>query len=257
MKRLKTYLLPYKAGSKSGKLLSKALRILRINREGSNWINSPRKRVINWGCTEENLPPNLRDPSIVWVNSPQAVSVAADKLLSFNAMKDMGVNVVPFTTDKEVAFEWGRESTVILRHKLKANSGEGIEIVEPEGYIADAPLYTKYIPKKYEYRIHVFQGNIIARQRKARKEEIEDDAINWRIRNLAGGFIFARNEGRPVPVDVDHQAYLAVQAMGLDFGAVDIGYDEKNDRAWVYEVNTACGLEGSTLDDYFYAIKNM
>jgi D-alanine-D-alanine ligase-like ATP-grasp enzyme len=36
----------------------------------------------------------------------------------------------------------------------------------------------------------------------------------------------------------------------LDFGAVDVIWNEKEDKYYVLEVNTACGLEGTTLDKY-------
>ena len=42
----------------------------------------------------------------------------------------------------------------------------------------------------------------------------------------------------------------AIDAIGLDFGAVDVGYDEKTNTCVVYEINTAPGIEGSTVDWY-------
>jgi D-alanine-D-alanine ligase-like ATP-grasp enzyme len=41
----------------------------------------------------------------------------------------------------------------------------------------------------------------------------------------------------------------------LDFGAVDVIWNEKQQRAYVLEVNTAPGLEGQTVDDYARGIK--
>ena len=50
-------------------------------------------------------------------------------------------------------------------------------------------------------------------------------------------------------------AKLAVKALGLDFGAVDLG--KRADGTWiVLEVNRACGLEGGTTEAYAGAIKN-
>jgi D-alanine-D-alanine ligase-like ATP-grasp enzyme len=43
----------------------------------------------------------------------------------------------------------------------------------------------------------------------------------------------------------------------LDFGAVDVIYNRAQDKAYVLEVNTAPGLEGSTLDNYVEAIQKV
>jgi glutathione synthase/RimK-type ligase-like ATP-grasp enzyme len=39
-------------------------------------------------------------------------------------------------------------------------------------------------------------------------------------------------------------------ASGLDFGAVDVIWNERQQRAYVLEINSAPGLEGTTIDDY-------
>jgi glutathione synthase/RimK-type ligase-like ATP-grasp enzyme len=146
--------------------------------------------------------------------------------------------------------------TVVFRHKLTGHSGEGIEIVSKDTHkmneIPKAPLYTKYTKKKDEYRIHVFGGEVVFQQRKARRKEVPDDQVNWQVRNLAGGFIFA-NDGVVAPDVVQTAAVQAVQALGLDFGAADIGF--KDGAAVVYEVNTACGLQGKNLESYVNKFK--
>ena len=46
----------------------------------------------------------------------------------------------------------------------------------------------------------------------------------------------------------------AVGCLGLDFGAADIGWNSHDGEPSVYEVNTAPGLEGTTLDKYYGAM---
>jgi glutathione synthase/RimK-type ligase-like ATP-grasp enzyme len=125
---------------------------------------------------------------------------------------------------------------------------KALSSLKPKDQLVDAPLYTRYIKKKEEYRIHVFQGDAFFVQRKARKKEVPDDQVNWKVRNLAGGFIFA-NQNVEVDDVARNEACNAVAALALDFGAVDIirGTDGKY---YVLEVNTACGLEGTTLEKY-------
>ena len=41
-----------------------------------------------------------------------------------------------------------------------------------------------------------------------------------------------------------------LKELGLDFGAVDVIWNEHESKAYVLEINTAPGLEGSTVEDY-------
>lgn len=117
----------------------------------------------------------------------------------------------------------------------------------------DAPLYVKYIKKQQEYRVHVFNGSVIDVQRKMRRTDTPTEEVNWKIRNHSNGFIFGR-EGVELPTSATDMCVAAVQAIGLDFGAVDVIYNERSDTYYVLEVNTACGLIGTTLDKYKTAI---
>lgn len=148
--------------------------------------------------------------------------------------------------------------TVVERHVLNGNSGDGIRLVEPndEEGLSRCPLYVKYVPKKQEYRIHVCGGQAVDIQRKARRKDVADEDINWKIRNHDNGFIFARNEDGEVPADVIVQAVSAVGTLGLAFGAVDVIFNEKSQQAYVLEVNTAPGLAGATLEGYVSRFKD-
>jgi glutathione synthase/RimK-type ligase-like ATP-grasp enzyme len=90
---------------------------------------------------------------------------------------------------------------------------------------------------------------LIAVQRKARRLSVPDSQVNWQVRNLAGGFVFTR-EGFTLPTACETAAHLVVKACGLDFGAVDVIWNETQQKAYVLEINTAPGLEGQTVDDY-------
>lgn len=164
-----------------------------------------------------------------------------------------------YSTDRMQAQHWLQQGhTVVERHILNGNSGAGIRLVEPgddEG-VRKCPLYVKYVPKKQEYRIHVCGGQAVDIQRKARRKDVEDDAINWKIRNHDNGFIFARNEDGVVPPDVIVQSVKAVNLLGLAFGAVDVIFNEKEQKAYVLEVNTAPGLSGATLEGYLGRFKD-
>lgn len=247
---------PYKTGSASAKALAEALGVKRIKAEGSKFKGAANKTVINWGCSK--LPAEILKCRVL--NSPESVAKASNKLSFFKAMAEAGVSIPRFTEALEdVKAILAEGKTVVARTILNGHSGAGIVLLEGDAEIVKAPLYVEYVPKKQEYRIHVFQGEVVDIQRKARKADVPDDQVNWKIRNLANGFIFARNEEALgiVPEDVLNQAKAAVVACGLDFGAVDIIYNDKQQKAYVLEINTAPGLAGGTLEGYVNRLKGV
>lgn len=248
------FLYSYKFGSASAKVLGEH-GIKRIKHKGSKFKGHPNKVVLNWGSSV--LPPEVLKCHII--NKPENVALAANKLKTFNSFSafaegaDKGRELYypEYTTEKAVASDWlAQGATIVERHKLTGNSGDGIVITEPGNELGDAKMYTKYVPKKEEYRVHTFDGQPILIQRKARVKDVPDDQVDWKVRNMAGGFIFAKNEDKVVPPMVAFQAALAVEALGLDFGAVDVIYNDKKQMAYVLEVNTAPGLGGTTVDKY-------
>lgn len=240
-------LYPYNQGSASAKALAEALGIKRLKRNGK-----PIKcdTVINWGCSQFERA--IHYDNIL--NSPTGVSWAVNKLRAFNCLQ--GHSSIPeFTESLEEAKKWLAEGlTIVERHKLIGHSGEGVRVVEPGQELQQAPLYVKYIPKKHEYRIHVFRDKAFFVQRKARKNDVPDDDVNWKVRNLKGGFIYA-NQDVDVADEAKQCAIIAIRELGLDFGAVDIIYNEFHNKYYVLEVNTACGLAGTTLDKYVEVFK--
>lgn len=250
-------LYPYIKGSAGAKALALALGIKRIRHAGKP-LKMRGQVLINWGSS--NIKRELI-PQYTILNKPEAVRKASNKLETFKALE--GVCSIPeWTESSEDAYRWLDEgSTVVVRQKLNGHSGEGIQIITPAVEdlpidFIDAPLYTKYVPKAEEYRIHVFQDDAFFIQRKARKKEVPDDKVNWQVRNHANGFVFAHNEGIDVGEGAKQLAVLAVKALGLDFGAVDLIYNKKQGKYYVLEVNTACGLQGETLNRYVEKLKN-
>lgn len=241
---------PYQDTSPSARALAAALGIKRLYKEGKDLHVAG--SIINWGNSA--LYRNFTYEQ-EFFNHPDAVAKAVNKLETFKALEGR-VGIPKWTEDEEEALVWIEEGfDVVCRSVLNGHSGEGITICKHEDgdIITEVPLYTQYIKKKEEYRVHVFRGKIIFKQRKARKKEVPDDQVNWQVRNLDGGFIFA-NKNVELPAVALQSAVAAVDCLGLDFGAVDIILG--NDGAYyVLEVNTACGLQGSTLQAYADAFK--
>jgi glutathione synthase/RimK-type ligase-like ATP-grasp enzyme len=232
----------YNNGSKSATLLAKILGAKKIKHEGSKFKPNANKKVINWGSG--NCPFN-------------AVNVkttdASNKLTAFLKMQAAGVSVPEFCVGKESVLnmlEKGR--TVFARKYLNSHSGKGIVSIKEPGDIVDAPLYVEYIPKKFEFRVHIMKGKVIHVQQK----KLKTGHAPHQVRNLDNGYVFAINDIE-VPPSVITEAGAAVQALGLDFGAVDIVYNEKHQKAYVLEVNTAPGLCDTTAKIYAEAFNEL
>ena len=232
----------YKQGSRSAKALATALGGKVLKREGSRYIRRAGDAVINWGDSGAG--------NLSCYNLAGNVALAANKLAAFRKFKEMGVSIPDFSSDKQ-GVRW--EGLTVVRHKLSGHSGEGIELRDA-GDLPSAPLYVQYIPKKAEYRVHVVGKQVVLIQRKARNPNCDNP--NWKVRNHDNGFIFVRNDVK-APPSVEEQALKAIAALGLDFGAVDIIWNDKQQKPYVLEVNTAPGLEGSTVDDYARGFRDL
>lgn len=236
---------PYRQGSRSATALANALGGRVLRREGSTYRYRDRDTIINWGASACPHP---------CLNVPAAVECAANKLDTFNRLSyDGGVSIPEFWTNRE---DIPNEAfPVVCRTILRGHSGAGIVIAATRNDLVAAPLYVRYVKKQQEYRVHVGinragEASIIKIQRKARRMDVPDANVNWQVRNLDGGFIYAILEERDVPQTVINNARMTIHDMGLDFGAVDVIYNERERSAYVLEVNTACGIEGSTGDAY-------
>lgn len=185
---------------------------------------------------------------------PFVLKSGTDKLTQLTKFKENNVATVDFTTDRVVAAEWLADGTpVFARTLLRSSEGKGIVVAETAEQLVAAPLYTKYFKKKAEYRVHVFNGQVLDVQQKRKRKEVNEDGRNPRIRNLANGYVFCR-DGIVEPDGLRDLAVRATTALGYSLGAVDIVYNEHHRQLAVLEVNANPGLQGTTLENYANAI---
>ncbi len=213
--------------------------------------------IINWGTSS----PLFMLHNARLLNNPDAVGVACSKLNTLRLLNQQKVPCLSFSTERNDALSWLVDgSSVVCRDVLNGKSGEGIRIIKrfewhragrPDPDFGRARLFTRYFPKKREVRVHVGGGEVLAVAEKLKRLGQAGD--NW-VRSHSRGWIFA--EARPELGEAPEVARSAVKALGLDFGAVDIGLDNDN-HAVVIEVNTAPGLEGRTLDSYLRYFNNV
>lgn len=248
---MKLKVLPYNSRSKSAKALVEKLSPLAIMKKQYTPLVGTKKVLLNWG----NSNPMFSLHGATVLNKPEAVQAASNKLTSFKLMQMAGVRIPEFTNDINVAKGWIEDGRITLcRTLLRANSGRGIVIAKESCDLVQAPLYVKYIRKEKEYRLHVFKGKVIDLVEKRRKSNFGSNPLyNKYIRSYEQGWVMTR-EGVTVSDDTKSEAVKAVEALGLDFGAVDVVINREG-KPVVLEVNTAPGLMGSTLQSYKTAIK--
>lgn len=176
-----------------------------------------------------------------------------NKVEQLRAFRERGVPHVPFTEIYDEARMWLFYNKIVCRTTVTGHSGRGIVIAERDDELVEAPLYTRYVPKCAEYRVHVLGGEVILVQKKLRKRGVKH---NPQIRTNANGYVFGTKFDI---LDEDkatlcHIAVSAVRAAALAGGAVDIIYSKKLNQFLVLEINTSPGLSPSTAKIYAEAI---
>lgn len=215
--------------------------------------------IINWGADSQTGGWYVKN---LLVLNGRHLNTNSNKKFFFDLYKnDRNLNLPKTYTRNEaiqaVANAVGINRPVLVeRHNLAGHSGDGIRLVSPNMQISnEAKLYVEYIPKKSEFRAHIFKGlNKIVWQEKRLRRDARDNGHNedrYKIRNWDNGWVFCR-ENLQIPAAVIQQAenFKNSEYNNLDFCAIDIIYNERNNKAYILEANTAPGIEGQTLDDY-------
>lgn len=247
-KQKRIILIGYKIGSRSLKNLQTQLKedqhdrhVLRVRKNSIRYKRRPSDKIIAWGPT---APCQHTNP-----DQEAAKALASNKLLSFIKFRVNNVSTPEWTTDVTVAQSWNKD--YLARTLLRSHSGKGIVMV-PAGEVGpNAKLYVQYKKKKHEYRVHVFQSRVIDVTQKKKRVGHED--TNHQIRNHQNGWVYCR-ENVQEPEGIQQLALAACNALGLESGAVDIIWNEKENKCYVLEVNTAPGICGITTKKYTDAI---
>jgi glutathione synthase/RimK-type ligase-like ATP-grasp enzyme len=275
--------IPYKYASKSCRVLRNTfdddmtMSILNRSRgRVNNFSVNPTDLYINWGTSTESFhgtwTPFLTIP--IWINSPDFVTVAADKLKFFQYVEtfwptDRALQPLEYTDNTEVIRGWLENGhDAVLRWHLRGKGGAGIQIVSdlsqfrdvmiegdnPLNRAAVPKLATKYFKKKNEYRVHVMDGEVLDIQQKKHRNGVLP--TNFKVRSYNMGWIFCR-DGVSIPDNIKQDCVDFVKEFGLEFGALDILHNEHYNRWAIAELNTAPGLEGTTLDKYHEGLSKL
>lgn len=239
-------LLYHRRSRPTGQILGEALRIEHGDRGPENGPLNP--YLIRWGSRAQS---HLDEMHETVLNNTEAIGNASDKLLSLEMMKEAGVNVPDFDEDPYSLVE--RVGWPILGRNRQHARGTDIKLcLQNRDLRTMKDYYTQYVPTVREFRVHVVGDNVVRVQGKFL--DVAKQA-NGYIRNYGTGYRFRAPRRRLNSERLD-MAVLAVNCLGLDFGAVDllIGDDRET---YILEVNTAPSCSPLTATEYIMAFKNM
>jgi len=256
MKNLKV--LPYKMNSLSSKTISRHFKCKRVY---PNRNYKPRNKhiIINWGFAGDVPVLEQANTNFTILNKPFCVNRASDKISTLRLLKQNNVPHVDFILNKEDAIESCKQGNIIYCRTLtRSKEGKGIVLAKTPEEIVDAKLYTKYFKNDKEYRIHVFNNEVIdmvqkksmSSERMAEKGIVKTEESKY-IRNMKKAWSFCR-KGIEVPEYVKETAIKATNALDLDFAAIDIAYNSETGECAVLEANTAPGQKRGTTTHLRY-----
>jgi hypothetical protein len=216
---------------------------------------------VNWGLApvavrrvvEAMQAKGHRTPALI-LNS--RTNLASSKVRSYAAFKEAEIFCPePFESASAAALSGVR----FLGRKDHEFGGRGIVEYAAHAVPETHDFYVPLLDLKHEFRIHVWQGEVIATQYK----KFAHAGI---VRNHVAGAFFLTWPldgyiGEQTTVRAKETAIKAVKVLGLDFGAVDMAVEltpKGNRRLVTLEVNTAPGVQaGSMVGIYTTILKKL
>jgi glutathione synthase/RimK-type ligase-like ATP-grasp enzyme len=156
------------------------------------------EHVFNYGCNR-----NIVTHGTI-INTPKAVATCIDKVATLQVMKMSGVPHIAFCTAKrEIPNTW---KTIVVRPDACGHGGTSLAYANDVREAGEAQLYTEYYKHKFEFRIVVFKGRVIARLLKEEKNG------RWNLNSMDKyGFD-----------SIDKAAIKASKALGIDYAGFDV-----------------------------------
>ena len=236
----KAVILSYKATSKSAKYLTQHLEGRMIT---ARETIRPDECIINWGGGQFSS----RDWKAEWLNHPTNIANAVEKLTAFQLFSGADVPHPAWTFHISVAKRWLEDGHVVLARRTQSGMmGQGISLLNnPRQEIPSAEFYSKHVQHDEEYRVHVFNGMLV---NIGKKVALRPNA-NMMVRN-ADEREWDFQHVETAPHEVLTVGISAVMALGLNFGAADVGFRRRDSKSYVFEVNSAPGVGHNTITRY-------
>jgi hypothetical protein len=193
------------------------------------------KGVVNYGYSRRGT---FRDG----VPQLNARAGTLNKLQELQLLAKEGVSTVPHSVTPSTL------TPPLFGRRIHHTRGNDIILVScgrpnPAKRISD--FYTSVIPKSREYRVWAFRGIPIGSYEKVLtyKERLGRRGRSLDVWNWQNGYAYQFVHPKDAPKELKQLGTMAVDALGLDFGAADI-IQGKDGKFYVLEVNSAPGVEG-------------
>lgn len=197
-------------------------------------VKTPVEWLIRWGCASKCDAQHT-------VNKAEAIALANHKAETRRILGELKLKkpIVPRTWNSwQGWYDDGEHLPVIVRPAHHAQ-GRSLEYCTTKEQVLQACVkyafpgfyVTEYIKKEKEYRVFVMQGKVVW---VAEKTPENPQAIAW---NVAKGGRFDNVRWDDWPLRACRIAIQATEALGLDFGGVDIM--QKGKEFLILEVNSA------------------
>ena len=196
----------------------------------------------------KKLEPLLKDEPGTFSHHPTVVS----GLIQLQRFKRADIACPDFTTNFDEANRWVQSGSLVFGRN--SDHEKGLDIVTPNSpEWAKKDFWTRVILSQREYRIHIFDGQLIHQSLK----DLDPNAKPSRtdglpIRNTSTGYRYNHNFNPPTAAV--ELAKRAVAELGYLWGAVDI-LEDNTGVPYVLEVNSAPGMGDPTANAYADAIK--
>lgn len=183
------------------------------------------------------------------LNSKDFIRLCSSKLSFSNLLSENNLYTPAYTKSLDTLTD--DIFPVLIRQSLSLSGGRGIILCKNrEEFNANNRhnYWTKYIPTEFELRVHIIGGKIARIFRKDLEEEAEFPIRN----NQTCHFALKESEKYPKLVDVVNNLNNVFNSNNLNFGfyALDVGWDKSKKQYFIFEANSAPGLNEHTAELY-------
>jgi hypothetical protein len=203
-------------------------RLLREMLGAKGLLTGPARGVVNYGHGgPSNLPMlNKRAGTI-------------NKLQELQLLGEKGVRTVPFGGFRDF------NSGLVMGRNVHHTRGTDIVVLRAGEGGPRRDFYTQLIPKRREFRVWAYRRTcigvyekVLTYPKKLGRKGRSREVWNWR-----NGYSYLFRRASEMPAELKLLGTRSVDALGLDFGAVDI-IEGQDGQFYVLECNSAPGTEG-------------
>lgn len=226
---------------------------LRVNSHGQ-YVPKDGDFIMGWGAgNEPSWLGAVKKADCKYINTSEQVCRSICKVAAFKQFKKEGVPTPKWTLEQEEALKWSKGGKwVCCRQVTEGMDGSGLILATKPSEMVYSPLFTQFVENTREYRVYVFDGDVIDVLEKV----ANDDVTNKYIRTESNHYIYTRPTTVPKLASLGKACKDAAEALGLTFAGVDVLVDGEGE-IYVLETNTAPGIGQITAKRIADAMRKM